>query len=165
VNFLSKTVILTLEWIMVIIPWFSFFFLKKETIRHYTPVGFFTLFLMALYHELAYTQKWWKIAHPLVPQTIFYEAFAIGPFFIGTIWIFHLTYGKFWLYLIANVITDAIFMFLMSPIFVKIGFYKWVNQTPFERYIHFIIIAVVIYGYHTWQRKGMKIEGVANQKY
>ncbi|MCS0671357.1 hypothetical protein [Cytobacillus firmus] len=146
---LSKVVL----WTILIAPWFTLFFLKKEDIKRFMPVAILAAFLMVLYNLIAYNQKHWIIKETILPWLK--PSFAsgiLGAFLVVTIWIFYFTYGKFWVYLVTNIVLD--FMFAIFPVhFIlqeKLRIYQLINITPWGRLCIFITLSIVIYGYHFW---------------
>lgn len=108
---LSKVVL----WTILIAPWFTLFFLKREDIKRFMPVAILAAFLMVLYNLIAHNQKHWIIKESILPWLK--PSFAsgiLGAFLIVTIWIFYFTYGKFWIYLVTNIVLD--FMFAIFPV-------------------------------------------------
>ncbi len=151
----------TILWMMLIVPWISLFFLKKERIKRFMPVAIFASFLMVLYNLIAYNQQHWEIKVAILPWLK--PAFTpgiLGGFLIITIWIFHYTYGRFRAYVVTNVILD--FMFTVFPFHYvfqeKLGVYQLINITPWGRFALLVTLSLVIYGYHTWQESIFKIE-------
>ncbi len=125
------------------------------------PVAILASFLMLLYNLIAYNQKHWEIKVAILP--LLKPAFAsgvLGGFLIITIWIFHYTYGRFWVYVITNIVLD--FMFTVFPIHYilqeKLGVYQLINITPWGRLSLLVSLSIVIYGYHMWQESIFKNE-------
>ncbi len=80
---------------------------------------------------------------------------AFGAILVGTIWIFALTFGRFWLFFLVNILTDAIFAFgLHKIIMVPAGIVGEVKHGSTEVFIAFVIMALMLYLYQMW------IEGV-----
>lgn len=147
-----------LLWGMLILPWLSLFFLKKNIIKYYMPVSIFTALLVTIYNELSYTQKWWVKKETIFPQVIVFVPFVYGAFLVGTLWIFYLTYKRFWLYIIANLITDGIFCFFAHNWFIKLHIVEDVKHRDFHIFIAFTIISIIAYGYQVWQDEVLKHE-------
>lgn len=145
-----------LLWGMLILPWFTLFFLKKEEIKRYMPVALFASLLMTIYNVVAYNQKHWEIKVTIIPwlKPLFVPG-IFGGFLIVTIWIFYFTYGRFWKYIITNLAAD--FMFAVFPIHYlfqeKLGIYQLINITPLGRFTLFVIFAIVLYLYQLWQEE------------
>ncbi|QGQ98729.1 hypothetical protein EHS13_29540 [Paenibacillus psychroresistens] len=115
------------------------------------PVAIFGSLLVTLQNELSYTFKWWVVEKTIFPWVITYVPFVYGAFLVGTIWIFHFTFGRFWLYLITNIIMDLFFAFPMNYWFNKLKLYQLVNYTSWNVFFTFVGLSIVIYGYQLWQ--------------
>ncbi|MBD1383577.1 hypothetical protein [Metabacillus arenae] len=143
-----------LLWIVLIAPWFTLFLVKKENIKRFMPAAIFASYLMIIYNVVADNQKHWVINETLIPclKPLFVSG-VFGAFPIITFWVFHYTYGKFWKYLVTNIIID--FMFAVFPIHYLfqevLRIYKLVNITIWGRFILFVFFSIVIYGYYKWQ--------------
>lgn len=141
-------------WTILIAPWFTLFLLKKENIKRFMPAAIFASYLMLIYNVVANNQKHWVINETLIPwlKPLFISG-VFGAFPVITLWVFYFTYGKFWKYIIANIIMD--FMFAVFPIHYLfqevLGIYKLVNMTPWGRFFLFVSFSIVIYGYYKWQ--------------
>lgn len=150
-----------LLWTLLIAPWFTLFLIKKENIKRFMPAALCASYLMIIYNVVADNQKHWIINETLIPglKPLFLSG-VFGVFPVITLWVFHYTYGKFWNYLIINIILD--FMFAVFPIHYLfqevLGIYDLVNITPWRRFILFVFFSIVIYGYYKWQ------EGIFNTK-
>jgi hypothetical protein len=125
------------------------------------PVAIFAAFLMVLYNLIAHYQKHWVIKETILPWLK--PAFVpgiLGAFLVVTIWIFYFTYGRFWIYLVTNIVLD--FMFAIFPVhFIfqeKLRIYQLVTITPWGRYGIFVALSIVIYGYHFWQEEVFKLK-------
>lgn len=138
-------------WGILIIPWLSLLFLKKETVKRYMPVAIFTALLMTIYNELAFTYKFWVLKVEIFPQVITAVPFVYGAFVAMVIWIFHFTYPRFWVFFVTNVIADFLFAFPLNAFFEAIGLYKLINHNSWILWGAFVALSVVIYGYHAWQ--------------
>ncbi|WNF38389.1 hypothetical protein RJD24_08195 [Bacillaceae bacterium IKA-2] len=149
---LSKIIL----WALLVVPWSTLFLLKKEDIKRFMPAAIFASYLMIIYNVIANNQNHWVIKEPLIPwlEPLFVSG-VLGSFPIITLWIFYFTYGKFWVYLVTNIVLD--FMFTFFPIDYlfqgKLGVYELVNITRWERFILFVSLSVIIYGFYKWQEE------------
>lgn len=138
---------------MLFLPWFTLFFLKKDAVKSYMPVGILASFMMAVYNTYASNQNHWEIKTNIIPslKPLFVPG-IFGVFIITTIWIFYFTYGNFLRYLLTNIVAD--FMFAIFPIHYllqeKWGIYELVNITRFERFGLFVTFSVILYGFQMW---------------
>ncbi|WP_251550292.1 hypothetical protein [Neobacillus muris] len=143
-------------WVIFIGPWLTLFFLKKEDIKRFMPAAIFATFLMVLYNVYAFNEKHWVINEAIFPSLRpLFAAGILGGFPVITLWIFHFTYGRFWVYLVINILLD--FMFAVFPMHYLLqdilGIYTLVKIAPWQRFILFVIEAAIIYGYFKWQDK------------
>ena len=151
-NLLSKIVL----WAILVIPWLTLFFLKKDQVKHFMPVGILSSFLMLLYNLVAYNEKHWIIKVHILPWLKpSFESFILSGFIVTTIWVFHFTYQRFWIYLLTNITIDFMFAIFPLPYLLqnKLAIYQLVNITPSGRFIIFVILSIVIYGYQKWQEE------------
>ena len=154
-NLLSKIVL----WAILVVPWLTLFLLKKEQIKHFMPVGILSSFLMLLYNLVAYNEKHWIVKVYILPWLKpSFEPFVLSVFIVTTIWIFHFTFQRFWLYLITNIVLDFMFAIFPIPYLLqnKLEIYQLVKITPWGRFLIFIIISIVLYGYQKWQEEIFK---------
>lgn len=151
-----------LLWASVVLAWLSAFFLKKGELRRYMPVGLFTMLAFVFIFEAGISFHWWAVNESSYPL-INIPAFVFGPYLMGTIWIVKYTYGRFWLFLLTNIVLDYILIFFLIDWFVQRG--VW---TPYVSYFQILLIttalAVLLYGYHMWQTGEAAIELVPEIK-
>jgi hypothetical protein len=138
-------------WSVLILPWFTLFFMNKDDFKRFFPVTLFTALLVTYYHQLAFTQKWWVVHVNIGDFTTFIPT-IFGSYFVGTLWIFTLTYGNFKKYFIINVIINAIYVFIVKVIlFLNLGIMENINAPHWHRFFVYIGFSVIIYGYQKWQ--------------
>jgi hypothetical protein len=117
------------------------------------PIAIFASFLVTIVYVIAYHRRWWKIENPTIPWLKSTElSFILGPFFVGTIWIFSLTYRfGFWVYILSNTILDSFFSFVFLPFLEKTGTITLKNITRKGILSLMLAIALVIYPFQKWQ--------------
>jgi hypothetical protein len=149
VNLLLNQVLL---WLGLITPWLTLFFLKTDSIKRYMPVAVFVSLLLTIIYEIAYTYNWWELKEYIVPWGyITNVSFVYGTFLVGTIWIFHFTYLNFKLYMITNIIVDAIFSFGLLQFTGWLGIDEFINLPKWGAYLIMLSLALIIYMYQRWQ--------------
>jgi len=139
----------TLLWASFVVSWLSLLFLKQTEIRRYMPVALFGGLVTTIVMELGITLHWWlptETVFPFVNMSIF----TYGPYLIGIIWIFTYTYGRFWLFMVTNAVTDFILTFLLANWFVQIGIFQFYIPS-YQLLLMALLIAVLLYGYQLWQ--------------
>ncbi|GAA4714777.1 hypothetical protein [Brevibacillus fulvus] len=152
--------------LLLVVPWLSLFWLDKQTIKRYMPVTIFTALLMTIIFQIAYTFKWWTIHQSIVPWGYMIDvSFAYGIFTVGTLWIFVLTYRKFWIYLLTNVAMDAIFAFVVFPLLDKTGVATLHKISAWQYFLVILAISLLIYGYQAWQEPIFAAPGNERKKF
>jgi hypothetical protein len=143
---------LALLWSVLIVPWLTLFLLKKDTVKRYFPVAVFTALLVTIVFEMAYSRDWWDLLLANVAWgNITNVPFVYGVFFVGTIWIFYLSYPNFWIYMLVNALIDALHIFLVSPFILQGRLYRLVRINELEVYSIMLTLAIAAYVYQRWQ--------------
>jgi hypothetical protein len=144
---------------MLILPWFSFFFMKKEEIKYYMPVGIFSGLTSAIISEAGASFGFW------INQETTYPLSQIMPFDIGlnivlTMWIVKYTFRRFGVYMLVNLILDIGFNFyLFNVFFPNRDILHLVGISPLQSLSITLTHAVVIYGYQLWQEDALVFPG------
>lgn len=139
------------SWILLVVPWLTLIFMKKEAIKRYMPVAVFGSLLVTIWNELGYHYDWWRFTITLAPALVTNIAFIYGTFFVGTIWIFYFTSRSFWLYLCTNIVVDAFLAFPANYVFERIGLYRLIHYDSWKIVITSVGLSIVFYLYHRWQ--------------
>ncbi|WP_273122596.1 hypothetical protein ACNRWW_05010 [Metabacillus sp. HB246100] len=141
----------------LLLPWLTLFFATSDSRKKYMPVTIFTSLLMTIIFQIAYTYKWWIIHEQIVPWGYMIDVgFAYGIFAVGTFWIFKLTSHKFILFVIVNLIMDALMAYLILPFLGKLEIADYKNISPTQYLGVMFALSFIIYGYHKWQEKIFK---------
>ncbi|WP_042463356.1 hypothetical protein [Neobacillus dielmonensis] len=138
---------------LVIGSWSTVFFIPKNMLKKYIPVATFATLLVLIQSMLSIPFKWWTVKGGLLNKVTNDLSFILGPFFIGTIWIFRLTFGKFWIYLITNVLMDLFLAYPVNGLMQKLKVYKLVNFKPKHIFYTASSFALVIYGFQLFLTK------------
>jgi hypothetical protein len=143
-------------WSFFLLPWISLIFLHKldkDAIRRYMPVALLATVINTIFYQVAWTYDWWKYKETLFAWDKVAQIHTVyGVFLVGTIWIFHFTFGKFLLYFIINLIVDCIYSFGFRALWKKLKITTAGGiLSPFEGIIIMTFIAIILYGYHKWQ--------------
>lgn len=145
-----------LLWAGLIVPWFSLFFMKKQDVKRFMPATLLAMLILALISEAAYTLNWWVIQEYIFPWGyITLTSLLFGPFLVGSLWIFRLSYHKWWLFFLTNLIIDSIFAFVLSPWFLDGWLYTLRRMNNVGAFLLMFGTAIVIYLYQRWQDEVM----------
>ncbi len=126
------------------------------------PVALFCSLAFAFIFEAGISFQWWVVTEPSYPL-INIPIFIYGPYLVATIWIFKYTYGRFWLYLVTNIVLDYILIFFLIDWFIQRGVWD-AYISYFQALLVTTFLAVLLYGYHMWQMGEVAIEMVPKVK-
>lgn len=132
---------------LIIFSWLSLIFLPKKSWDRYLPVSIFTSLLVLSFCILSMHFKWWVVKGGIIQRAFNDLSFIVGPFFAGTLWIFHFTFGKFKRYLLLNAVMDGLLAFPLNYLFQKVKMYQFINFRPLYLFIVHTFFAFIMYGY------------------
>ncbi|MCA1041546.1 hypothetical protein LCM00_18675 [Bacillus infantis] len=150
------------DWKMVlllVLPWLTVVKLGKKTFLRFLPTIIFSDLIIALISELSKKLKWWKVRKPLIPNLATDISFVFGAFSIINFWIFKLTFGRFWLYLLSNIFADYLFAYPLTTIAAKLRIYKMVRMSRKQLFLLSVAVSVLNYLYQF-----MLVEPYRNKK-
>jgi hypothetical protein len=133
---------------LLIIPWLSVSKLGKFSFLRFLPTVIFSDLLIALISELSRAFNWWKVKNPIFPKLATDVSFVFGPFTILMFWIFKLTYGRFWIYLLINIFADYLFAFPLTSLAEKLRVYKMGRMSRRQLFLLSVAVAIINYVYH-----------------
>ncbi|MGJ7909997.1 hypothetical protein [Neobacillus sp. LXY-1] len=96
---------------LLILPWLTVPFLGRKSFQKYIPASLFISTFTKAIDLFGEKRKWWrfyKAVTPLESMTFF----NFGPYLVTSLWILKLTFGKFPLYFISNLILHICFIFI-----------------------------------------------------
>jgi hypothetical protein len=134
-------------YVLLILPWVSVIKLGKFSFMRYLPTIIFSDLVIALISELSRSLKWWKVKNPIFPKLATDVSFVFGPFTILNFWIFKLTYKKFWVYLMTNIVADYLFAYPLTTLAEKLGVYKMVRMSRKQLFLLSVVVAIFNYLY------------------
>jgi hypothetical protein len=144
---MSNQVIL---WSLLILPWLTIFFMKRQDFKRFMPAALFTTVTSAIISDVGIGLNLWTIKDNIYP---FYQLlpimFGFNP--VSTLWLLKFFYKRFWLYSIVQLLLSCGFSFVLQPWLQKRGI--WVNIEATSLLILLINIPhfLSIYLYHMWQ--------------
>lgn len=142
---------------LLIVSWMSIVFLPKSAFRKYFPVSIFCSLLVIIGCFLSYRYKWWKVKGGIAELIFMDLSFIYGPFFAGTMWVFHLTFGKFKRYFLSNLLMNLSFSFPLTYLFEKFNVYKLINFTRIHLFLFYFGFSFIIYGYQLLIERSRKV--------
>jgi hypothetical protein len=134
-------------WLMLLLPFLSVPLIGKRSLKRFLPAALFMSVLVSYEGRIARKRKWWwyfEQIHPKIPGGF---PLTWGPFFIGSMWILKLTYGKFLIYTILNLIIDSGFTYLFISILKKLGIGTLVKLKKYQLSLLFFFKSMLLYGF------------------
>jgi hypothetical protein len=138
---------------MMIIPWFSLPFLGKRTIKRYLPATIFICAIVKLENYIALRRRWWWFYTQVHPKIKGDTPFIVGPFLFSTIWTMKWTYGKFFLYILANGILHFVFAYPVLTMLKRFGIVSLVRINPFQYVLILLTRSLLLYGFQYIKEK------------
>ncbi|SET98518.1 hypothetical protein SAMN05421676_11333 [Salinibacillus kushneri] len=132
---------------LLVLSWLSFILYPKKSLQNYFPVSLFTSGLVLLFCSVSFRYKFWMVSGNIVKRFFNDLSFVFGPFFAGTLWIFHFTFGNFRRYVVVNSILNIVLSFLLNPLFQRYNLYKFVNFKAVYLFLTYIGYALLLYSY------------------
>jgi hypothetical protein len=133
--------------LMALLPWLSIPLLSKKTLKRFLPGTLFMCIYLVAEGTVATRRKWWWFPFPIKPNVLAELPLILGPFFVGSFWIFKYTYGKFSMYLLLNLMVDSFFTIFMLNWFKKIGYVTLIRFTRLQLSLIFMLKSILMYGF------------------
>lgn len=141
-------------WSLLILPWLSLLFLNMYTVRRYMPVALFMTVIHTLAYQAAHHYGWWKETGSSLFgwDKIIPVPWVYGAYLVIVIWVFHFTFGEFWKYLIVNILLDGVFMYIVYPVWQRLGLVSGESTLPTIAIVAMMVgFALIIYLFQMWQ--------------
>ena len=141
----------TLMWSILVLPWFTLFFMKNEDIKRFMPVALLSALTSVLAIEMGENLGWFAYGESAYPlRTGYYIIFGLN--IVTTIWLFYYVYGQFWKYVAIDTVLNFGFIYLFHVYFLgSRGLFHEVGITPFTNVMITSGAGVLAYGYQLWQ--------------
>ncbi|MDT8862851.1 hypothetical protein N0O92_22005 [Alkalihalobacillus sp. MEB130] len=140
---------------MMFLPWLTMPFIGKQDIRRFYPGAIAMSIYLLIEAYVAENRKWWIFREKLHPKVWGIVPLIFGPFFVGSIWIFKFTYGRFFRYLFVNLLIDAFFTYIQVPWFTQIKYLSLKKLKKFELSILFLVKSILMYGFQYFYEKSV----------
>lgn len=137
-----------LLWSSLIIPWLTLLLMKKEDIKRFMPLTLFTITIMVIVIQIGITTGLWVIRETTFPLVTI-PSYVYGVYPVGAMWIFKFTYGRFWLYLITELVVNFVLVVLVLPWLDRRGII--VFHTPLITFFIVTGVGMLLYIYQLWQ--------------
>ena len=141
----------TILWSMLVLPWLTLLFMKKETIKRFMPVALFSAVTSIILVEAGEALRWFAYEEATYPlRTHSYIIFGLN--MVITLWLFKFLFGRFWTYLAIDVVLNFSFIYLFHVYFLGgRGLFQEIGLTPSLNAVITSLDGVLVYGYQIWQ--------------
>jgi hypothetical protein len=95
---------------MLLLPWLTLPLLGRTALKRFLPSVIFMCIFTKILDVIGRRRKWWQFYKGIPPLNSM-DIFNLGPYFVTSLWMLKLTYGKFLLYLLSNVALHVLFIF------------------------------------------------------
>lgn len=145
---------------LLIFPWLSVPLLGRSAFKKYLPAALFICTFTKAIDLYGEKKKWWRF-YKGIPPLDSMNFFNFGPYFVTSLWILKWTYGKFYMYIISNMILHICFVYLGGVKFVsryKIFTLKKLNK--FQYLLIDFLRALLLYSFqfiieHSHRKKAL----------
>lgn len=139
-------------WSMFIVPWLSLLLMKKEDVKRFMPLGLFTLSLGIVVTEIGVTTGLWVLQETTFPLAVI-PTYIYGIFPVTAMWIFKFTYGRFWIFLITELVLNISYVTILLPWIASRGIITF--YAPFVSYLVAMGQGMLLYIYQMWQEDAL----------
>jgi len=133
--------------IVCLLSWTTVFFMPKLALKRFLPVTILSALFTVTIVLIGNVYNFWGEKGNLRKKMWNHLLLVLGPFSIGNIWIFHLTYRKFGLYCITNLLNNLIYSFGLITLVEKANYVQYVKFTKIHHLIVTMIESFILYGY------------------
>lgn len=135
-------------WSMFIIPWLSLLLMKKEDVKRFISLGLFTLSLSIVVTEIGVTAGLWILQETTFPLAVI-PTYIYGIFPVIAMWIFKFTYGRFWIYLVTELVLNISYVTILLPWIAGRGIITF--YAPLVSFFVAMGQGMLLYIYQMWQ--------------
>ena len=133
--------------LMMILPWFSIPLLGQRTIKRFLPATILISCVVKINNITAKKRNWWQFYTSIHPKISGDIPFILGPYFLASLWILKLTYGKLILFTITNAIGHILFAFPGMKLLKRLGIVSLVQLKPIQLTLLLTIRGFLLYGF------------------
>jgi hypothetical protein len=148
---------------MLILPLLTLPLLGRNVLKKYLPAAIFICILTKILDTFGERNNWWRF-YKGIPPLDSMDMLNFGPYFVSSLWMLKMTYGKFPLYLIFNTILHILFIFLGLKYIKRLRILSLVKLTKFQYLAIDFIRALLLYVFQFLKEKvqGEVIKNQAN---
>ncbi|KHD86104.1 hypothetical protein G4D61_15445 [Bacillus ginsengihumi] len=129
-----------------ILSWLTLPLLGKQAFKKYVTAATFMCGLTKVLDVYGEKKKWWRFYKGIPPLDSF-DIFNLGPYFITSLWMLKLTYGKLRIFLISNTLLHIVFIFGGLKYMKRFKILSLVKLTKVQYLVIDFIRAVILYAF------------------
>jgi hypothetical protein len=138
---------------LMVLSWLTIPLLGKQAIKRFLPASLLLAIIVSFEDKLAKKRKWWWYFVKIHPKLSGGFPLTWGPFLVGSMWILRFTYGKFFFYLLLNLVVDTVFTYKFVNILKNSGIASLVRLKKYQLSLLFFAKSMLLYGFQMVQEK------------
>lgn len=150
---------------MLLLSWLTIPLLGPKAFKKYLPSALFICLFTKFLDNFGEKRKWWRF-YKGISRLDSMDFFNYGPYFVTSLWMLKVTYGKFKQYLISNTILHIVFIYFGLKYVKRLQILSLVKLSKFRYLLIDIFRALLLYGFQ-WGieevKKAMKDKSRINQ--
>jgi len=132
---------------LLVLPWLTVPFLGRDSLKKYLPAAIFMSTFTKALDLFGEKKKWWRFYKGVLSLDSM-NFFNFGPYLLTSLWMLKMTYGKFPLYIISNLILHICFIFLGGIKLVdRYRIFTLDKLTKFQYLAIDVLRALLLYGF------------------
>ncbi|SMQ77922.1 hypothetical protein SAMN05444673_3143 [Bacillus sp. OV166] len=131
---------------ILILPWLTIPLLGRNALKKYLPAAIFISTLTKGIDVFGEKKNWWRF-YKGIPPLSSVDFFNFGPYFVASLWMLKMTYGKLPIYLISNFILHILFIFQGLKYVKRYKIFSLVKLTKFQYLALDILRALLLYSF------------------
>ncbi|SET70755.1 hypothetical protein SAMN05421676_10712 [Salinibacillus kushneri] len=130
-----------------VLLWGSLVFIPRKSIKRFMPVTILSSLITMTGTFIGLNYNLWEIKGNARRKLWNALTLVLGLFPLGNIWIYHLTYGNFRRYVLANLLNNIIYGLPIITFLEKMNFIKYTKFSRFHHIVVAMIYSTILYGY------------------
>lgn len=131
---------------ILIIPWLTTPLLGKNAFKKYLPAAIFICTFTKAIDLFGEKKKWWR-TYKVIPPFESLNYLNFGSYFVTSLWMLKMFYGKFPLYLISNTILQCLFIFFGLKYAKRYKIFSLEKLTKFQYLAIDFLRALLLYDF------------------
>lgn len=132
---------------LLLVPWLTVPLLGRKAFKKFLPAALFMCTFTKGLDIFGENRRWWRVYED-IPYLKNANFFNFGPYLVSSLWVLKMTFGKFPLYLISNLILHICFIFLGGTRLLELFRIATIERlTKFQYLVINFIRALILYAF------------------